>query len=129
LGLGVLYPPVQILGVWRHVARSEPCLVHPKTDRLDGIWLTRRRPCALLVVSILYASEVQILSIVKYASMPSGEQTRDMRSMSAHVACRLVFNKALALHDETYRNAGSSLDSSRWRSTSLHGASCPILLG
>jgi hypothetical protein len=89
LGLGVLYPPVQILGVWRHVARSEPCLVHPKTDRLDGIWLTRRRPCALLAVSILYASEVQILSIVKYASMPSGEQTRGMRSMSAHVACRV----------------------------------------
>src|ERR1700734_2148271 len=29
LGIGRLVPPVQVLGVWRHVAHSEPCLVHP----------------------------------------------------------------------------------------------------
>jgi putative transposase len=47
---------------------------------------------------------MQILQAFKYELMPTGEQARDMRRFAG--ACRFVFNKALALQQETYRNGG-----------------------
>ena len=47
---------------------------------------------------------MQILSAFKFELMPTGEQARDMRRFAG--ACRFVFNKALALQNENYRNGG-----------------------
>src|SRR5260370_18420077 len=47
---------------------------------------------------------MQILSAFKVELMPTGEQARDMRRFAG--ACRFVFNKALALQNENYRNGG-----------------------
>jgi putative transposase len=47
---------------------------------------------------------MQILSAFKYELMPNGEQARKMRRFAG--ACRFVFNKALALQNENYRNGG-----------------------
>jgi putative transposase len=47
---------------------------------------------------------MQILSAFKFELMPTGEQARNMRRFAG--ACRFVFNKALALQNENYRNGG-----------------------
>src|SRR5260370_7553366 len=47
---------------------------------------------------------MQILCAYKCELMPTGEQARNMRRFAG--ACRFVFNKALALQNENYRNGG-----------------------
>ena len=47
---------------------------------------------------------MQILCAYKFELMPTGEQARNMRRFAG--ACRFVFNKALALQNENYRNGG-----------------------
>jgi putative transposase len=47
---------------------------------------------------------MQVLSAFRYELMPTGEQARKMRRFAG--ACRFVFNKALALQNENYRNGG-----------------------
>jgi len=47
---------------------------------------------------------MQILCAYKFELLPTGEQARNMRRFAG--ACRFVFNKALALQNENYRNGG-----------------------
>jgi len=63
---------------------------------------------------------MQILCAYKFELMPTGEQARNMRRFAG--ACRFVFNKALALQNENYRNGGSLSAMCRWQSTLRRGA-------